>query len=140
MLMIDLDHFKQVNDTKGHPAGDRLIREVAAILRRRVRQSDVLARLGGDEFAVVLPHTDVAEARVVAESIVATIREHALAHDDNGSPPASGSPSSATTPGSAPSRSSPRRTRRCTRPRTRAATASASSAATSSTTAASRRG
>jgi diguanylate cyclase (GGDEF)-like protein len=76
MLMIDLDHFKQVNDTRGHPAGDRLICEIATILRRRVRQSDVLARLGGDEFAVVLPGADAEEARLVAESIVTTIREH----------------------------------------------------------------
>jgi diguanylate cyclase (GGDEF)-like protein len=76
MLMLDLDHFKQVNDTRGHPAGDRLICEIATILRRRVRESDVLARLGGDEFAVVLPGANAEEARLVAESIVATIREH----------------------------------------------------------------
>ena len=55
VLMLDLDHFKQVNDTAGHPAGDRLIEEVADVLRRRSRESDTLARLGGDEFAVVLP-------------------------------------------------------------------------------------
>jgi diguanylate cyclase (GGDEF)-like protein len=84
LLMIDLDHFKLVNDTYGHPAGDRLIKEVAAILRRRVRESDVLARLGGDEFAVVLPNTSVAEARVVAEAIVETIREQSLVKDDKG--------------------------------------------------------
>ena len=82
MLMIDLDHFKQVNDTRGHPAGDRLICEIAAILQRRVRQSDVLARLGGDEFAVVLPGIDSEEARLVAKSIVNTIREHGERDDD----------------------------------------------------------
>ena len=84
MLMIDLDHFKQVNDTRGHPAGDRLICEIAAILQRRVRQSDILARLGGDEFAVVLPNADATEARLVAESIVATIREHGEEGDGDG--------------------------------------------------------
>jgi diguanylate cyclase (GGDEF)-like protein len=84
MLMIDLDHFKQVNDTHGHPAGDRLICEIAAILRRRVRQSDVLARLGGDEFAIVLPGADATEARLVGESIVATIREHGEEGDRDG--------------------------------------------------------
>ena len=63
--MLDLDHFKQVNDTYGHPAGDRLIEEIADVLRRRTRESDVLARLGGDEFAVLLPRSTPAEARVV---------------------------------------------------------------------------
>jgi len=84
LLMIDLDHFKLVNDTFGHPAGDRLIKEVAAILRRRIRESDVLARLGGDEFAVILPNTSVAEARLVAEAIVTTVREQSLVKDEKG--------------------------------------------------------
>ncbi|MGB7685666.1 MAG: diguanylate cyclase [Solirubrobacterales bacterium] len=77
MLMIDLDHFKRVNDTSGHPAGDRLLKEVAALLRRRVRETDVLARIGGDEFAIVLPNTGVEEALLVAEAIATTIRESA---------------------------------------------------------------
>jgi len=76
VLMLDLDHFKQVNDLHGHPAGDRLIEEIAEVLRRRTRESDSLARLGGDEFAVVLPHCSAAEARTVAEAIVTAIREH----------------------------------------------------------------
>ena len=76
VLMVDLDYFKQVNDTHGHPAGDRLIREVADVLRRRSRASDSLARLGGDEFAVVLPHCTAVEAQLAAEGIVKAIREH----------------------------------------------------------------
>jgi diguanylate cyclase (GGDEF)-like protein len=76
LLMIDLDHFKQVNDSYGHPAGDKLIREVAMVLRRRTRQGDILGRLGGDEFAVALPSCRPDEAGVVAEAIVAAIREH----------------------------------------------------------------
>jgi diguanylate cyclase (GGDEF)-like protein len=76
MLMLDLDHFKQVNDSHGHPAGDRMIEEIAGVLRQRTRESDVLARLGGDEFAIVLPRCSPAEARMVAEAIVAAIREH----------------------------------------------------------------
>ncbi|HEV7615081.1 MAG TPA: diguanylate cyclase [Solirubrobacterales bacterium] len=76
MLMLDLDHFKQVNDTHGHPAGDQLIKEIADVLRQRSRASDVLARLGGDEFAVVLPRSSLAEARVVAEAIAESIRDH----------------------------------------------------------------
>ena len=76
LLMLDLDYFKQVNDSHGHPAGDQLIREIADVLRQRSRESDVLARLGGDEFAVVLPRCSLAEARVVAEAIADAIRAH----------------------------------------------------------------
>jgi diguanylate cyclase (GGDEF)-like protein len=76
LLMLDLDHFKSVNDSYGHPAGDRLIREVAAVLRRRTREGDVLGRLGGDEFAVALPSCRPDEATVVAEAIVAAVRRH----------------------------------------------------------------
>ena len=74
--MLDLDHFKSVNDSYGHPAGDRLIKEVAAVLRRRTREGDVLGRLGGDEFAVALPSCRPDEANVVAEAIVSAIRDH----------------------------------------------------------------
>ncbi len=76
LVMLDLDHFKQVNDTRGHPAGDELIVEIADVLRRRTRESDVLARLGGDEFAVILPRCTVGEARLAAEAIAKAIREH----------------------------------------------------------------
>jgi diguanylate cyclase (GGDEF)-like protein len=76
LLMLDLDHFKSVNDSYGHPAGDRLIKEVAAVLRRRTRQGDVLGRLGGDEFAVALPSCRPEEATVVAEAIVTAIHQH----------------------------------------------------------------
>ncbi|HVO54788.1 MAG TPA: diguanylate cyclase [Solirubrobacterales bacterium] len=76
LLMLDLDHFKQVNDTRGHPAGDQLIVEIAGVLRGRTRESDTLARLGGDEFAVILPRCTVGEARLAAEAIARAIREH----------------------------------------------------------------
>ncbi len=76
LLMLDLDHFKSVNDSYGHPAGDRLIEEVAEVLRRRTREGDVLGRLGGDEFAIALPSCRPEEANVVAEAIVTAIREH----------------------------------------------------------------
>jgi diguanylate cyclase (GGDEF)-like protein len=82
LLMIDLDHFKRINDTYGHPAGDRLIEEIAGVLRRRTRESDVLARLGGDEFAVVLPRSGIGEARMVAEAIVEAIRDHRPVDED----------------------------------------------------------
>ena len=71
LLILDIDDFKRVNDSRGHPAGDRLIQEVAGVLRRRTRRSDTLARLGGDEFAVILPRCSREEARIAAEAIAA---------------------------------------------------------------------
>jgi diguanylate cyclase (GGDEF)-like protein len=76
LLMLDLDHFKGVNDSRGHPAGDRLIEGVAGVLRRRTRESDLLARLGGDEFAVLLPNSRPSEANLVAEVIVGSVRNY----------------------------------------------------------------
>lgn len=76
LLMLDLDEFKTVNDTLGHPTGDRVIEEIAGVLGRRTRETDVLARIGGDEFAIVLPNCDSAEARGVADTITTAIREH----------------------------------------------------------------
>ena len=69
LLMLDIDHFKSINDQHGHPAGDEVIRSVAAILGRTVRASDVPGRYGGEEFAVVLPDTDEHGAAIIAERI-----------------------------------------------------------------------
>jgi diguanylate cyclase (GGDEF)-like protein len=82
LLMLDLDHFKQVNDTLGHPAGDLVLAEVATLLRERARETDVLARLGGDEFAIVLPRCDLNEAEAVGEEIAAAIRKHSYSRAD----------------------------------------------------------
>lgn len=76
VMMLDIDNFKRVNDTLGHPTGDRVIAEIAAVLASRMRDTDVVGRLGGDEFGVVLPHCDRQEAQGVAESIAAAVREH----------------------------------------------------------------
>ena len=75
LLLLDLDHFKFVNDSFGHAAGDDLIRTIAAVLAARVRGADVLARLGGDEFAVLLRSADAEEAATVARRLVAGIEE-----------------------------------------------------------------
>jgi len=73
LLMMDVDHFKHLNDSEGHPKGDALLRAVAEVLRRQCRRSDVLARYGGDEFAVIATHTGAAEAAVLAERIRADV-------------------------------------------------------------------
>ena len=77
LLVLDIDHFKQVNDTLGHNVGDELIVSIAGVLRERLRDSDVLARLGGDEFAVLLPKADEAEAAQVARALVLAVRSSA---------------------------------------------------------------
>jgi diguanylate cyclase (GGDEF)-like protein len=76
LMTLDLDNFKQVNDTLGHPVGDRVIEEIAAVLGGRTRETDVLARIGGDEFAIVLPNCDAEEAQLVGETIATAVREH----------------------------------------------------------------
>ena len=78
VLVLDLDHFKYVNDTLGHTAGDGLLIAVARGLGDRLRDTDVLARLGGDEFAVLLPRADEAEAQRVAEGLLERLREEAV--------------------------------------------------------------
>jgi diguanylate cyclase (GGDEF)-like protein/PAS domain S-box-containing protein len=77
VLAIDLDHFKLVNDTLGHAAGDELICRVAELLRGRLRATDLLARLGGDEFAVILPGAGPAQAVRVAEELHETLGDQA---------------------------------------------------------------
>jgi diguanylate cyclase (GGDEF)-like protein/PAS domain S-box-containing protein len=77
VLLIDLDHFKEVNDTLGHKAGDDLLKGIASLLRQRSRRTDVLARLGGDEFGLLLPHADLEQARQLADELVKALRGHA---------------------------------------------------------------
>jgi diguanylate cyclase (GGDEF)-like protein len=69
VLMIDIDHFKRVNDERGHAAGDALLREVAARLRSGIRNEDQIARWGGEEFLAVLPSTGLDGAAVIAERL-----------------------------------------------------------------------
>ncbi len=73
LLMLDLDHFKRVNDTYGHPAGDAVLVELARVLRTVLRRDDLPGRLGGEEFAVLLPATATADAAVLAERLRATL-------------------------------------------------------------------
>ncbi len=75
LLLTDIDHFKCVNDTYGHPVGDRVLRGVARILQKEARTTDVVARYGGEEFALVMPETDQAGAMKTAERIREKVAE-----------------------------------------------------------------
>jgi diguanylate cyclase (GGDEF)-like protein len=79
LLLIDLDHFKQLNDEHGHKAGDRALVEVAVLLRGHARDVDIAARLGGDEFALLLSDTDDAGAASTKRRLERAVREHAQA-------------------------------------------------------------
>lgn len=81
LVYIDLDNFKTVNDTRGHEAGDTVLRIAAAALRDTLRGTDVTARLGGDEFAALLPESDERAARVALERFRARLNEAMLAGD-----------------------------------------------------------
>ena len=69
LVLFDLDHFKNVNDTMGHPFGDAVLRQTADLVQEQVRKEDVLARYGGEEFAIILPHTDRLGAAILAERV-----------------------------------------------------------------------
>lgn len=69
ILLLDLDHFKRINDTWGHPAGDAVLRHVAQTMVNSVRSTDLVGRLGGEEFIVLLPHTTAEAGRKIAEKI-----------------------------------------------------------------------
>jgi diguanylate cyclase (GGDEF)-like protein len=77
VMIIDIDGLKAINDSLGHHAGDNLIRHVAAIMRERVRTTDIAARLSGDEFAVLMPQTDTAGALQLGEDLRAQVAENA---------------------------------------------------------------
>ena len=78
ILLLDVDHFKSVNDLHGHAAGDRVLRRVAELLRQDLRQSDIAVRWGGEEFLVVLDNCDLAEAQRIAEKIRERIAQERL--------------------------------------------------------------
>ncbi len=77
LLFIDLDNFKYVNDTLGHRTGDALLKVVAELLRKRLRNTDTLARLGGDEFAIILQRTDLAQTMTISKELVELVRRFA---------------------------------------------------------------
>jgi diguanylate cyclase (GGDEF)-like protein len=80
--MIDVDHFKKVNDTYGHAVGDIALRKIAGALQRSVRSIDVVGRLGGEEFVAVLPETGEESAAHVAERLRADVASEKIAVDE----------------------------------------------------------
>ena len=75
LIIMDLDHFKLVNDRHGHPTGDVVLRQVAEQLRKRLRRTDVVGRLGGEEFGAILPGDSLAEVAIVAEKLRRAVEE-----------------------------------------------------------------
>lgn len=82
LLMLDIDHFKRVNDEYGHPVGDVVIREISHLLRDTVRTVDAVGRYGGEEFLIILPHTTYEDGLGTAERIRRRIEEHAFKSGD----------------------------------------------------------
>lgn len=82
LLYLDLDQFKLVNDTCGHPAGDQLLRQITGVLQSRIRSDDTLARLGGDEFGILLQSCSLDQALRVAETLRQAIRDYRFVWQD----------------------------------------------------------
>ena len=83
LIMMDLDLFKQVNDTYGHDAGDEVLRQVSALLRDRSRESDIVARMGGEEFALLLPETNASQACEMSERFLDALKALTIHHQDH---------------------------------------------------------
>ncbi len=81
LVLLDIDHFKQINDSHGHLAGDEVLRRVAASIKSKVRTNDVVARVGGEEFAVLSPETDLAGAVTLAEKLRRALEGERVVHE-----------------------------------------------------------
>ena len=78
LMLVDIDHFKQINDRSGHDAGDKVLKRVAATCMETKRTTDIVARFGGDEFAILLPETSLQQARIFAERLRAALTENRI--------------------------------------------------------------
>lgn len=75
IVILDIDHFKKINDTYGHPIGDIVIKQIASILKENVRETDAISRWGGEEFLILLPHTTISDGKFVAEKLRRVIED-----------------------------------------------------------------
>lgn len=81
LIMLDIDHFKKVNDTYGHPAGDEVIKTLGEIIKKSIRETDIAGRYGGEEFAIILPDTPVANVEFVSERIRRLVEKCTVVYD-----------------------------------------------------------
>ena len=81
LIMLDLDHFKKINDEYGHPRGDIVLKSISALIEKKVRTSDLVARYGGEEFAIILPETDLKGTVIFAERLRKTIEQFEIQTD-----------------------------------------------------------
>lgn len=83
LLMIDVDNFKTINDSYGHECGDYVLKNLAGVIQSVLRNHDMFARWGGEEFVIMLPGTDINNAKTVAEKITNCVKAHTINYIDN---------------------------------------------------------
>ena len=83
IMMIDLDHFKRINDTYGHMAGDEVLRQISARIKECQRETDFIGRYGGEEIVVILPETDIETSTQVADTILKAIAAEPVEFESN---------------------------------------------------------
>jgi two-component system cell cycle response regulator len=86
LVIFDIDHFKAINDQRGHSAGDSVLREISDLLKKRIRREECLARWGGEEFALVLPEAGEDQARFVADALRKLVAEHGFGCGSSAAP------------------------------------------------------
>jgi diguanylate cyclase (GGDEF)-like protein len=82
ILLLDIDYFKEVNDSYGQMAGDFVLRELVKVLKTTVRGSDIICRYGGDEFVILLPYTNLENSRLVAERVREKVNNYTFKHEE----------------------------------------------------------